>query len=202
VQLSLPDSATIALIIRHSLLELSVLWPAIGSRRTTKVCTRRWRPLCRVGRATGAQAGAFRAGSSSRRNRDPNLLTVDDLLGAVEEFRRKGRHDVFQSHRTDQTDRRLGARGRAAACGSHPGRHRRQQQLSLTGAQPWDGLTGAARENALLDAAKREGDLTVYSAFNDEQAMPTPSARSTASKSVSTTPIRDLLRGSFKKPRE
>jgi iron(III) transport system substrate-binding protein len=39
------------------------------------------------------------------------------------------------------------------------------------GAHPWDGLTGQARERALLDAARREGALTVYSAFNDEQAM-------------------------------
>jgi iron(III) transport system substrate-binding protein len=37
--------------------------------------------------------------------------------------------------------------------------------------QPWDGLSGSAREDALIDAAKDEGELTVYSAFNDEQKM-------------------------------
>jgi iron(III) transport system substrate-binding protein len=59
-----------------------------------------------------------------------------------------------------------------AACGSPPGAGNDVDQRgpAPTG-QPWDGLTGAAREHALLDAAKREGDLTVYSAFNDEQAM-------------------------------
>jgi iron(III) transport system substrate-binding protein len=66
----------------------------------------------------------------------------------------------------------LGLAAALAACGSPPGAG---IDVDHTGpapaAQPWDGLTGAARENALLDAAKREGDLTVYSAFNDEQSM-------------------------------
>jgi iron(III) transport system substrate-binding protein len=44
-------------------------------------------------------------------------------------------------------------------------------QAASTSRQPWDGLTGTQREDALLAAAKAEGDLTVYSAFNDEQAM-------------------------------
>jgi iron(III) transport system substrate-binding protein len=36
---------------------------------------------------------------------------------------------------------------------------------------PWDGLTGTARTQVLLAAAKREGTLSVYSGFNDEQSM-------------------------------
>ncbi|HEY6576277.1 MAG TPA: hypothetical protein VI029_15400, partial [Mycobacterium sp.] len=66
----------------------------------------------------------------------------------------------------------LGLATALAACGSPPGAGTDVNQTSSapTG-QPWDGLSGAVREHALLDAAKREGDLTVYSAFNDEQAM-------------------------------
>jgi iron(III) transport system substrate-binding protein len=37
--------------------------------------------------------------------------------------------------------------------------------------QPWDDLTGNARENALLNAAKKEGTLSVYSSYNDEPSM-------------------------------
>lgn len=60
----------------------------------------------------------------------------------------------------------------AGACGTAPHGESLgpQQETSSTGA-PWDGLTGPAREAALLDAAKREGELSVYSAFNDEKAM-------------------------------
>ena len=35
----------------------------------------------------------------------------------------------------------------------------------------WDGLAGAERERVLLEAAKKEGRLSVYSGFNDEPAM-------------------------------
>jgi iron(III) transport system substrate-binding protein len=58
------------------------------------------------------------------------------------------------------------------ACGAppHSGPSADQPGQSSV-AQPWDNLTGAARETALLEAAKGEGELTVYSAFNDEQAM-------------------------------
>ncbi|MEN3269587.1 extracellular solute-binding protein [Pseudonocardia sp.] len=37
--------------------------------------------------------------------------------------------------------------------------------------QPWDNLTGSAREKALLDAAQKEGTLSVYSSYNDEPSM-------------------------------
>jgi iron(III) transport system substrate-binding protein len=66
----------------------------------------------------------------------------------------------------------LGIAVALTACGSPPGASVDVSHgAPAPAAQPWDGLTGAARENALLDVAKREGDLTVYSAFNDEQAM-------------------------------
>ncbi|MFG1929356.1 extracellular solute-binding protein [Mycobacterium sp. NPDC048908] len=45
------------------------------------------------------------------------------------------------------------------------------QAVGSSQAQSWNGLTGAQREAALVAAAKAEGELTVYSAFNDEQAM-------------------------------
>jgi ATP-dependent 26S proteasome regulatory subunit len=85
VQLSLPDSTTIAQIIRHSLLELSVLWPAIGSlvdddglhAKVATACAgwdgRRVRKLVLSALALRQEV-----------TRDPNRLTVDDLLGAVE----------------------------------------------------------------------------------------------------------------------
>jgi iron(III) transport system substrate-binding protein len=58
-----------------------------------------------------------------------------------------------------------------AACGSpHSGPVAGPPPPS-SAAQPGEGLTGAEREKALLEAAKGEGELTVYSAFNDEQAM-------------------------------
>jgi pachytene checkpoint protein 2 len=84
VQLSLPDSTTIAQIIRHSLLELSVLWPAIGSLADddglhAKVATacagwdgRRVRKLVLSALALRQEV-----------TRDPNRLTVDDLLDAA-----------------------------------------------------------------------------------------------------------------------
>lgn len=37
--------------------------------------------------------------------------------------------------------------------------------------QPWDDLTGSAREQALVSAAKKEGTLSVYSSYNDEPSM-------------------------------
>jgi iron(III) transport system substrate-binding protein len=58
-----------------------------------------------------------------------------------------------------------------AGCGSPPQSGTGTEEQTPSSAQPWDGLTGSARESALLAAAKGEGELTVYSAFNDEQAM-------------------------------
>jgi iron(III) transport system substrate-binding protein len=36
---------------------------------------------------------------------------------------------------------------------------------------PWAKLTGEQREDALLEAARKEGPLSVYSAYNDEKSM-------------------------------
>lgn len=57
----------------------------------------------------------------------------------------------------------------AGACGSSPVASQDDSDSSAN--HPWTGLTGHARENALLEAAKKEDKLMVYSAFNDEQAM-------------------------------
>ena len=38
-------------------------------------------------------------------------------------------------------------------------------------AEPWSGLTGAAREKALVEQAQQEGTLSVYSGYNDEKTM-------------------------------
>lgn len=85
LELSLPDTATIAAIIRHSLLELAVLWPGIA-------------PLTRDDGLHAKLADAC-AGLDGRRVRklvlsaltlrrevtaDPNQLTADDLVAGVE----------------------------------------------------------------------------------------------------------------------
>jgi ATP-dependent 26S proteasome regulatory subunit len=87
VQLSLPDATTIALIIRHSLLELSVLWPAVGSLADDDGLHAKVATTCagwdgRRVRKLVLSALAMREEVS----RDPNRLTVDDLLGAVEQM--------------------------------------------------------------------------------------------------------------------
>src|SRR5690349_5804768 len=66
----------------------------------------------------------------------------------------------------------LGLTATLAACGTPPSTAPsvgQGQGQTSTVAQPWDGLIGSEREQALLAAAKNEGELTVYSAFNDEQ---------------------------------
>jgi pachytene checkpoint protein 2 len=85
VQLSLPDTATIAQILRHSLLELSVLWPAIGSLADDDGLHAKLATACagwdgRRVRKLVLSALALRRETT----RDPNLLTADDLLAVVE----------------------------------------------------------------------------------------------------------------------
>jgi hypothetical protein len=85
VWLSLPDTTTIAQIIKHSLAELATLWSGA-------------RPLAHD-EGLHAKLGAACAGFDGRRvrklvlsalalrqevTRDPNELTADDLLAAVE----------------------------------------------------------------------------------------------------------------------
>jgi AAA+ superfamily predicted ATPase len=88
LELSLPDTATIAQIVRHSLVELAALWPGTA-------------PLARD-EALHDKLGAACAGFDGRRARklilsalalrqdvarDPSTLTADDLLAAVELIR-------------------------------------------------------------------------------------------------------------------
>lgn len=61
-----------------------------------------------------------------------------------------------------------------SACGGSPAAEREQSGdtgAAAAGEQPWEGLTGADREEALLEAAADEGVLSVYSGYNDEQEM-------------------------------
>lgn len=59
-----------------------------------------------------------------------------------------------------------------AGCGTSPtASSESHSQGHASTAQPWDDLTGTAREKALVNKAKEEGTLTVYSAYNDEPTM-------------------------------
>jgi SpoVK/Ycf46/Vps4 family AAA+-type ATPase len=84
LELALPETATIARIIGHSLQELAAIWPGIVSLADDE--------------GLHAKLAASCAGWDGRRvrklvlsaltvrqevTRDPNLLTVDDLLDAV-----------------------------------------------------------------------------------------------------------------------
>jgi AAA+ superfamily predicted ATPase len=85
VELALPDAATIAQILRHSLLELSVLWPGIGSLADDDGLHAKLATACagwdgRRVRKLALSALALRQATT----RDPNLLTADDLLAAAE----------------------------------------------------------------------------------------------------------------------
>ncbi|MFI6343951.1 ABC transporter substrate-binding protein [Streptomyces sp. NPDC050560] len=59
------------------------------------------------------------------------------------------------------------------ACGAPPGQSGPANSAEQADSpQPWDKLTGSAREKALLKAAKKEGGrLSVYSSYNDEPKM-------------------------------
>ena len=86
---------------------------------------------------------------------------------------------MITSPRTVRFGRTVGALPLAAvlalaACGGSPAAE--PEPSDDTGAvaseeQPWEGLTGAEREQALLEAAADEGALSVYSGYNDEQEM-------------------------------
>jgi AAA+ superfamily predicted ATPase len=83
--LSLPDSATIAQIIRHSLLELAVLWPGVGGLAHDDGLHAKLADACagfdgRRVRKLVLSALALRQDVT----RDPNTLTADDLVAAVD----------------------------------------------------------------------------------------------------------------------
>lgn len=66
----------------------------------------------------------------------------------------------------------LAVLGTAACGGSLAGASNPGESPSTTAVQhPWDGLTGEAREKALVEAARKEGPLSVYSGYNDEKSM-------------------------------
>jgi ATP-dependent 26S proteasome regulatory subunit len=82
--LSLPDSATIAQIIRHSLLELAVLWPRVAALAHDDGLHAKLADACagfdgRRVRKLVLSALALRQEAT----RDPNTLTADDLVAAV-----------------------------------------------------------------------------------------------------------------------
>lgn len=89
LELSLPDTATIAAIIRHSLLELAVLWPGIAPLTGDDGLHARLADVC-----AGLDGRRVRklvlSALTLRREvvRDPNTLTADDLLTAVDLFTR------------------------------------------------------------------------------------------------------------------
>jgi pachytene checkpoint protein 2 len=83
--LSLPNSATIAQIIRHSLLELAVLWPGVGGLAHDDGLHAKLADACagfdgRRVRKLVLSALALRQDVT----RDPNTLTADDLVAAVD----------------------------------------------------------------------------------------------------------------------
>ncbi|MHC9293388.1 AAA family ATPase [Mycobacterium sp. LTG2003] len=84
LELSLPETATIAAIVRHSLLELAVLWPGIAPLTGDDGLHARLADGC-----TGLDGRRVRklvlSALTLRREvvRDPNTLTADDLLAAV-----------------------------------------------------------------------------------------------------------------------
>jgi len=83
--LSLPDSATIGQIIRHSLLELAVLWPRVAALAHDDGLHAKLADACagfdgRRVRKLVLSALALR----QEVTRDPNTLTADDLVAAVD----------------------------------------------------------------------------------------------------------------------
>jgi pachytene checkpoint protein 2 len=83
--LSLPDSATIGQIVRHSLLELAVLWPRVAALAHDDGLHAKLADACagfdgRSVRKLVLSALALR----QEVTRDPNTLTADDLVAAVD----------------------------------------------------------------------------------------------------------------------
>jgi len=83
--LSLPDSATIGQIVRHSLLELAVLWPRVAALAHDDGLHAKLADACagfdgRRVRKLVLSALALR----QEVTRDPNTLTADDLVAAVD----------------------------------------------------------------------------------------------------------------------
>jgi len=93
LQLSLPDTTTIAQIIRHSLHELAALWPGARSLALDEGLHAKLADACagldgRRVRKLVLSALALR----QEVTRDPNELTADDLMAAVD-YVADTRHD-------------------------------------------------------------------------------------------------------------
>jgi pachytene checkpoint protein 2 len=88
LELSLPDTATIAQIVRHSLVELAALWPGTAQLARDEGLHDKLATACagfdgRRARKLILSALALRQDVA----RDPSSLTADDLLAAVELIR-------------------------------------------------------------------------------------------------------------------
>ncbi|ULN38654.1 AAA family ATPase [Mycolicibacterium smegmatis] len=85
--LSLPDTATIARIIRHSLLELAVLWPGTAALAQDDGLHAKLADACAGLDGRRVRKLVLSALTLRRQvTRDPNELTADDLLVAVEDL--------------------------------------------------------------------------------------------------------------------
>jgi pachytene checkpoint protein 2 len=85
LELSLPDTATIARIIGHSLAELSVLWSGIAPLAADEGLHAKLAAACAG--LDGRRVRKLMLAALTQRaavTRDPNFLTADDLLAAVE----------------------------------------------------------------------------------------------------------------------
>jgi pachytene checkpoint protein 2 len=85
LELELPDTATIARIIAHSLGELSVLWPGIGALAADDGLHTKLAAACAGWDGRRIRKSMLAALTlRSAVTRDPNLLTADDVLAACE----------------------------------------------------------------------------------------------------------------------
>lgn len=84
LELALPETATIARIIRHSLQELAAIWPGIVSLADDEGLHAKLAAACAGWDGRRVRKLVLSALTVRQEvTRDPNLLTVDDLLDAV-----------------------------------------------------------------------------------------------------------------------
>ncbi len=85
VRLSLPDATTIARIIRHSLAELAAVWPEVAGLAEDDGLHAKMAVSCDGWNGRRVRKLVLSALTMRRDvTRDPNALTADDLLAAVE----------------------------------------------------------------------------------------------------------------------
>jgi len=84
LELALPETATIARIIRHSLQELAAIWPGVMSLADDDGLHAKMAAACAGWDGRRVRKLVLSALTVRQEvTRDPNLLTVDDLLDAV-----------------------------------------------------------------------------------------------------------------------